>query len=146
MAALGRPPGQPPEVTTLDRVIAAEELMVARYQAAVAGLPAAARASRARPLVEAVLADHHAHLAQLRSRLIVPRGSPYRRRRHQPAAPTLPAQPREMLAALAGAERDAAASLLHDVVAVPASLAQLLASIGAAEAAHAVLLTRPGLR
>ena len=123
--------------------------MVARYEAALAGLPVAARPGRARPLtplIASVLADHEAHLAQLRSRLIVPRGSAYRPRRHQPAAPTLPAQPREILAALAGAERDAAASLLHDVIAVPASLAQLLASIGAAEAAHMVLLTRPGLR
>jgi hypothetical protein len=143
LAALGRLPGQAPGVTTLDRVIAAEELMVARYQAALAGLPSTARA---RPLVATVLADHEAHLAQLRSRLIVPRGSAFRPRRRQPAAPTLPAQPREILAVLAGAERAAAASLLHDVIAVPASLAQLLASIGAAEAAHVVLLTRPGLR
>lgn len=120
--------------------------MVARYEAALARSATWSRTARTRPLLEAVLADHQAHLAQLRSRLIVPRGSAYQRRKHQPEAPSLPGLPREILAALAGAESDAAASLLHDVVAVPAALAQLLASIGAAEAAHVVLLTRPGLR
>jgi len=146
LTALRQPPGPAPDVTTLDRVIAAEELMVARYQAALALLPSTARPGRARPLMATVLADHAAHLAQLRSRLIVPRGSGYWPRRHHSAAPALPGQPHEILAALAGAERDAAASLLRELIALPASLAQLLASIGAAEAAHVVLLTWPGLR
>jgi hypothetical protein len=146
LAALGPPPGPGLDVTTLDRVIAAETLMVARYQGALAALADAAHQGKARTLLESVLAEHQAHLAQLRSSLVVPRGSAFRPRKVSHATPALPGQPREILAALAAAERDAAASLLRAVIAVPAAPAQLLASIGAAEAAHVVLLTRPGLR
>jgi hypothetical protein len=131
-------------VATLDRAIAAEERIVATYQTALAG-PAGPAGMRA--LLETVLGEHQAHLAQLRSQLVVPRGSrsAVARPSSSPPVPALPGQPAGLLAALAAAERGAAARLLHQLVTAPPSLAQLLASIGAAEAAHVVLLTRPRL-
>jgi hypothetical protein len=66
VGALAAPPRPAPDVAILRAAIAAEELMIARYDAVVRGSDGLATALR--PL----RAEHRAHLAQLRSRLIVP--------------------------------------------------------------------------
>jgi hypothetical protein len=141
LAALGPPPAPGPAVLALEHSIAAEEALVATYQAGLA----AAAGHPVSGLLAAVLADHRAHLAALRSRLLIPPGSRARLARalgRRPVPLSLSSGQRQMAAELAAAERAAAARLTGQLLAAPPSLAQLLASIGASEAAHAMLLGR----
>jgi hypothetical protein len=153
LTALGSLPGPGPGVMELDHAIAAEAAMVATYHSALAGLaaaapagPAHARRARVRvgDLLATLLAEHEAHLTQMRSRLILPHRLAGATPSARPSAQQLPAEPRQLAQALAAAEQAAAARLLRQLTTVPAALAQLMASVGAAEAAHAALLTRPG--
>jgi hypothetical protein len=158
VGALASPPRPGPDVALLRDAISAEELMVAGYQAAVSRLHVAggsgAQARRApgeaadlAVLVSSLLGQHQAHLSQLRMRLKVPAGSPYpsaSERRGAPP-PRLPAGPSSISAYLAHAERQAAARLSRQLLAAPPSLAQLLASISAAEASHVPPLTAHAL-
>ena len=141
LAAIGPLPKPTPSVLALEHSIAEEEVLVATYQAALA----AAAGHLATGLLAAVLADHRAHLAALRSRLIVPPGSKARLAPalgRQPVALPLPPGRRQIATDLAAAERAAAVRLTGQLLTAPPSLAQLLASIGASEAAHAMLLAR----
>ncbi len=142
VGALAAPPRPAPDVALLQTAITAEELMVARYQAAISSTPGSAAAGLAAEL-STLLGQHHAHLAQLRSRLTVPAGSPYQPREGARGAPVpkLPAAPQQLAAYLAAAERQAAARLERQLLSAPPSLAQLLASISAAEATHVPVLT-----
>ena len=90
----------------------------------------------------AVRTQHDDHLAQLRGRLIIPPHvtatpppSP------SPAPTSRPASTRAAIALLADAERGAAAAQLGRLGTATPSLAQLLASIAASEATHAVALS-----
>ena len=133
---LAAPPRPAPDVGLLRSAIAAEQLMIARYGAVLHGGPTAAVTSALEPL----LAEHQAHLAQLRSRLVVPAGSPTMTP-HAPASPTgVPSAHGAAVAYLRDAERAAAAALLDRLPHVPASLAQLFASISASEATHVPVL------
>jgi hypothetical protein len=138
---LGTPPSPAPDVTGLRDAIAAEQLMITRYTAVLrdaksssAGLTAA---------LEPLLAEHRAHLAQLRSRLIVPAGgpastpSPSGGPSSPPAPPTAPGAG---VAFLRTAEQAAATAMLDRLRGAPASLAQLYASISASEATHVPVL------
>jgi len=69
VGALAAPPSPAPDVAVLRSAIAAEEVMIARYDAVMTR--SASLAEGLRPL----RAEHRQHLAQLRSRLIVPPGS-----------------------------------------------------------------------
>jgi hypothetical protein len=144
---LARPPSPSPDVALLREAIAGEQLMVARYAAvlrdlrspgagAAGGSPAALTAA-----LEPLLAEHRAHLAQLRSRLIVPAGSaspsPSRRAAGAPAPPAAPAA---AVAFLRAAERAASGAMLGRLRGATASLAQLFASISASEATHVPVL------
>jgi len=134
---LAAPPRPGPAVSLLRSAIAAEQLMVARYEAALdgAGAPAA--------VLEPLLSEHRAHLAQLRSRLVVPAGSPSPSPSpsgRRAGAPAVPASPAAALAYLRAAEQTAAAAMLDRLPHAPASLAQLLASISASEATHVPVL------
>jgi hypothetical protein len=151
VGALAAPPRPAPDVALLREVIAAEELMVARYaeairlmSAVVAPGPAARAAHSQRALLDSLLGQHRAHLRQLLARLVVPVGSPYppapRRRGPEPA---LPPAPTRLLARLADAESAASARLARQLLAAPPALAQLLASISAAEATHVPALRGP---
>ena len=144
VGALAAPPAPAPDVGVLKAAIAGEELMVARYEVVLAGASQHARGLTA--VLEPILAEHRAHLAQLRSSLFVPAGaaspSPSRRA-GRPAKPAVPGQPAAALAFLRGAEQHASDVLLSHLGTVPPSLAQLLASISASEATHAAIL-RPG--
>ena len=135
---LAAPPRPGPAVGLLRSAIAAEQLMVARYEAALdrAGAPAA--------VLEPLLSEHRAHLAQLRSRLVVPAASPAASvspSRPRPGALAVPAFPAAALAYLRAAEQAAATAMLDRLLPpAPASLAQLLASISASEATHVPVL------
>ena len=133
---LASPPRQAPDVGLLRAAIAAEQLLVTQYAAVLrsltssgAGAPAALAAA-----LEPLLGQHRAHLAELRSRLIVPAGSAS----PSPAARATgaPAAPAAAVAFLRAAEQAAAAAMLGRLPGASASLAQLFASISASEATH----------
>jgi hypothetical protein len=137
-----KPPRPAPDVGVLHEVIDAEYAMISRYTAALAAHPGLAAA------ISPVLAEHRQHLAQLRARLVIPAGaSAADRAAAAPprlGRPQLPSGQAATLGYLRSAERAAASALAARLAAVPPSLAQLMASIGASEATHAALLRRPG--
>ena len=148
IAALGTPPKAAPGVAVVGDAIRVETRLIAHYGAVLAAVPALA--GTLRPL----LAQHQDHLARLRARLIIPPGS----RASDPASPgassplarlpvspspspvTVPGTPEAALGHLRDAENAAAAAQLAHLAAAPPSLAQLLASISASEATHAMIL------
>ncbi len=132
LKVVGEPPPPAPDVTALREAIAGEQLMVDRYAAVLRNV-GGTLATALQPLLD----EHRAHLAQLRSRLIVPPGSRYR----LPAppahpSPAVPASASADVAFLRSAEQAAAAAMLGRLRHAPASLAQLFASISASEATH----------
>ena len=135
-----RPPVPVPEVGMLRNVIAAEDTLVSTYTAVLSARPALAAT------VSPLLRQHQQHLAQLRDRLMVPAGarpSPTKTARARQAP--VPAGRAAVLAYLRHAETDQAAFLVQTLAAVVTpSLAQLMASISASEAAHAALLDSAG--
>jgi len=140
LKVVGTPPPPAADIVTLQAAIAAEQMMVDRYRTVLGSADSAASlASVLRPL----LAEHVAHLSQLRSRLIVPAGSAASASPSPPArpAPTAPAAPAAAVAFLRSAEQAAAAAMLNRVLHAPASLAQLYASISASEATHVPVLS-----
>jgi hypothetical protein len=119
-----------PQVVLLRELIAEKERIIALYGAAAAGnddlLPFRER--------------HRAHLAELRRRL-PPRATPGPATATPSGTPT-PTPERVSLARLRDIEHAAAAGRPKQVQSVSPALAQLLASIGACEAAHAAALSR----
>jgi hypothetical protein len=139
VGALGTPPKQAPDVAVVQDAIAVENCLIARYGAVLAAVPGLA--GQLRPL----LAQHHEHLARLRGRLIVPPARPAVSPTARPSAPAPPpGTPAGALAYLRDAENAAAAALLAHLDTAPPSLAQLLASISASEATHALILQPHG--
>ena len=138
VGGLGTLPKAAPDVAVLHHAIATEQALIARYHAALAGSPGLAGT------LGPLLAQHREHLARLTSMLIVPATPSATPRPPAPARPG-PARPRAAtLAALEAAETDAASSLVRRLALAPPALAQLLASIAASEASHALLLRRDG--
>ena len=134
--ALGSPPKPAPDVAVASAAVAVERQLIAHYGAVLGAVPALA--ATLRPL----LAQHHEHLALLRARLIVPAGGqplPTPRATARGPAP-VPGTPVAALGYLRDAEDAAATALLARLAAAPPSLAQLLASISASEATHALIL------
>ena len=141
LAALGSPPKAAPDVAVVGDAITVETRLIAQYGAVLAAVPTLA--GTLRPL----LAQHHDHLARLRARLIIPPGSrasdpasPGASPRTSPSPVTVPGNPAAALGGLRDAENAAAAAQLAHLAAAPPSLAQLLASISASEATHAMIL------
>jgi hypothetical protein len=142
--ALGTPPPPAPDIVALRAAISAEVVMVARYTAALARLrlqmPGRGTATDIAIFlgVRTLQAEHAAHLAQLKSRLIQPAGSA------PSPGPTPTVQVTGTIAAeLAGleqAEQAASDRLIGQLIGLPPSLAQLFASIAAAEATHVPFL------
>jgi hypothetical protein len=133
---LAGPPSPSRDVRTLRASISAEQALVDVYRK-VLGMHPGLSASL-RPF----LTHHEDHLAQLRSRLIVPphaaaspSASP------SVSAPQLPASAGAAVLLLGNAERGAAAAQVRRLASATPSLAQLLASIAASEATHAVALS-----
>ena len=147
--ALGTPPQPAPDVGLLQAAVAAEELMVARYEAALRQAPTVPEAT-----LRALILEHQQHLGQLRARFVA--GSPQAARaatpspagpgaRHSPApGPSGPAEPSQLASYLAGAEQAASDYLLRQLRLAPPALAQLLASISASEATHVPVLLAAG--
>jgi len=136
IAALGTPPKPAPDVTVATDAIAVETQLIARYGDVLAANPALA------PTLRPLLAHHHEHLARLRARLIVPvGGQPLATPRATPR-PTgrVPGSHTAALGYLRDAEDAASGALLTHLATAPPSLAQLLASISASEATHALIL------
>jgi hypothetical protein len=145
---LAAPPSPAPDVTVLREAIAAEQLLISRYTVVLRdarnadGTPAGASPDALTTVLEPLLAEHRAHLAQLRSRLLVPAGSaasPPRSRRAA-AAPAVPGAGSAGVAFLRAAEQAAATAMLDRLRSAPGSLAQLFASISASEATHVPVL------
>lgn len=129
--AAAPPPG--PDVALLDGVIQNEADLIALYEAVMAAHQALG--ARLRPLH-----DHHArHLAVLQRHYVPGTDSGTTTPAPRPAA-TAPAGESRALAALRAAEREAAAARAGEVGRAAPGLAQLLAGIGACEAAHAQVL------
>jgi hypothetical protein len=138
--ALGTPPPPAPDIVALRTAISAEEVMLARYAAVLKPYSRSGPTSVPdRTLVivtaiKAVQAEHAAHLMQLKSRLIEPAGS-------SPSPSPSPSvhvtgSITAELAALEQAEQAASDRLIGQLGGLPASLAQLFASIAASEATH----------
>jgi hypothetical protein len=117
--------------------------MIARYGTAISRFPGLATT------LTGLRAEHRMHLAGLRTRLVIPPGSPYRSGFASPsprlagspgAAAVLPAGQAAALDFLQTAEDSAAAALLRGLPAVSSSLAQLLASVAASESTHVAVL------
>jgi len=146
VGALGTPPKPAAGVAVTRDAITVESTLIARYGAVLAAMPSLD--GELGPL----LAQHHDHLARLRARLIIPipragaqpSASPSGTPSPRPAP--VPGTPAAALAYLRDAENAAAVSLLAHLDAAPPSLAQLLASISASEATHALILGQGGHR
>ncbi len=137
----------PPPATTaadarvLGSAIAAERALLGLYASVLDAHPRLGR--RLRPVV----AHHEAHLAALADAA----GTATKRRGRPSPSPRdtaarkrdIPRSPAAALAALVRAERDAARARAGDAVSVSPASARLLASVAAAEAAHAALLGSP---
>ncbi|MEV0590920.1 hypothetical protein [Nonomuraea cavernae] len=132
----GSPPAspspEPPERVLARQLIDEKEATIALYSALIADGGAKLTPFRDR---------HQAHLAELRRRFpdvpAVPPASA------APAAtPSATAMPKVSLSRLRTLERRAAALRTRQLTGVPPAMAQLVASIGACEAAHAVALPR----
>lgn len=139
IGGLGTPPSPLPDVTILRDAIAGETLMISRYGAVMTAVPD--QAGSLRPLLD----QHREHLARLRARLVEPDAG--RAPEHSPSASAsspeaqVPGTPAAARRYLRHAEQAAAQTLLTALTAAPPSLAQLLASIAASEASHALLLS-----
>lgn len=146
IGALGTPPTPQTDVALARAAIAREALMIARYQAVLAAVPGLR--GRLKPL----LGQHEEHLTRLRGRLIDPgshgrAASPAASGHATPAVAgtggAVGAVPRTYggaLAYLRRAEDAAAAALAAHLQGASPSFAQLLASIAASEATHALVL------
>lgn len=137
VGGLGTLPKAAPDVAVLHHAIATEQTLIARYHAALAGSPGL------EGTLGPLLAQHREHLARLRSMLIAP-ATPRPTPRPSVSAPAGAAPRAATLAALEAAETDAARSLVRRLALAPPALAQLLASIAASEASHALLLRTDG--
>jgi hypothetical protein len=139
VGGLGTLPKAAPDVAVLDHAIATEQALIARYHAALAGSPGLGGT------LGPLLAQHREHLGRLTSMLIVP-ATPRPTPRPSASATAGAASPRAAtLAVLEAAETDAASSLVRRLALAPPALAQLLASIAASEASHALLLRMDGV-
>jgi hypothetical protein len=143
---LSAPPKQGPAIAGLRSAIAAEQLLISKYQAVLGDLGGASSGALS-ALLTGLLAEHRAHLDQLRRRLVVPAGSaaasasPGESASAAPAgAGQVPTGSAAAIAFLAAAERGASAALLRRLPSAPSSLAQLYASIAASEATHVPVL------
>jgi hypothetical protein len=129
---LASPPPLSPDVHVLFAAAFAEENLVSLYKRTLASYSALT------PALAPLLAEHLAHLAQLRARIIEPPG---KRVPHTVTErPPIPQTRAAAVALLRSAERAANATGLRRLAGAPPSLAQLYASIAASEATHVSVL------
>jgi hypothetical protein len=132
-AVLSAPPGVSPQTEMLLHALTSEQNLLWIYGKAVAAYP------RLSPVIAPLRAEHAAHLAELRARVIEPPGT------QLPgtvtARPALGATEGAALAQLRTAEQAAVKTLMSRLDGASPSLAQLYASIAASEATHVSVLT-----
>ena len=136
-AVLSAPPTVSPQTQMLLHAVTAEQNLIWIYNKALAAYSGLA------PTLGPLRAEHEAHLAQLRARVIEPAG-----KRVPDAVTVKPALGPSQAAALAqlhAAEQAAVKTLMSRLSGASPSLAQLYASIAASEATHvSVLAARMG--
>jgi hypothetical protein len=138
-AVLSAPPTVSAQTQTLLHAVTAEQNLIWIYNKAIAAYSGLA------PTLAPLRAEHEAHLAQLRARVIEPPG------KQVPATvtakPALGPTGAAALAQLRAAEQAAVSTLMTRLDGASPSLAQLYASIAASEATHvSVLGARIGAR
>lgn len=129
---LAAPPPLSADVRALFAAVSAERNLISLYTRTMAGYSTLA------PKLEPLLAEHWAHLAQLRSRIIEPPGKTIPDR--VTSRPPIPATRAAAVARLRAAEQAAVTSQLQRLAGATPSLAQLYASIAASEATHVTVL------
>jgi hypothetical protein len=132
-AVLSGPPPVSDQTTMLLHAVAVEQHLIWIYRSTAAAYSGLA------PTLASILAEHEAHLAQLRGRVIEPPG------KQVPdmvtAQPAAGATKAAALRQLRTAEKTAIATLMSRLGGASPSLAQLYASIAASEATHVTELT-----
>jgi hypothetical protein len=130
---LAGPPPLSADVRVLLRAVTEEQNLIWIYKQTMASYSAVA------PGLGVLLAEHQAHLAQLRAMIVEPPGKTVPR-----TVTSKPAVPRTTAAAVAllrAAEQSAATAQLRRLAGASAPLAQLYASIAASEATHLTALS-----
>jgi hypothetical protein len=132
---LAGPPPLAHDTVVLTGAITAELKLISRYKSVISSPSGSSGSAGARALLPSLLAEHEAHLTQLKARLHVPAGTPAARTAFEtpPAAPPLGPDP---VTDLRTAERQSAATLTRHLATADPALAQLLASIAASDATH----------
>lgn len=129
---LAAPPPLSADVRALFAAVTAEQNLIFLYTRTLAAYSALG------PTLDPLLAEHWAHLAQLRSRIIEPPG------KHIPnsvtSKPLIAATGTAAVAQLRVAEQSAVTSQLRRLAGASPALAQLYASIAASEATHVTAL------
>jgi hypothetical protein len=132
-AVLSAPPAVSPQTQTLLHAVTAEQNLIWVYNKAMAAY------SGLTPALAPLRAEHEAHLARLRGRVIEPPG------KHVSdavtAKPALGATEAAALAQLRAAEQAAVKAMMGRLDGASPSLAQLYASIAASEATHVSVLS-----
>jgi hypothetical protein len=134
-------PARPdPDLLLRRRVAAQVHELVAAYAAVIAAFPDAGR------LLPALAAEHRAHVAALdgprASTASSASPSPTSSASPRPTVGPVPSTPAAALGWLAGLERAAARRRTEQALRAGPDLARLLASVGACETTHALLLER----
>lgn len=131
-AVLGAPPTATPQTQVLLHAVTAEQNLIWVYNKAITTYSGLA------PTLTPLRAEHEAHLAQLRARVIEPPG------KHVPdtvtVKPALGATEAAAVTQLRAAEQAAVKALMSRLDSASPSLAQLYASIAASEATHVSVL------
>jgi hypothetical protein len=133
---LAGPPPLSADVRALLRAVTAEQNLISLYKRTVAVYSALA------PALTPLQAEHEAHLAQLRARIIEPPGKAVSTR--VTSRPAIPGTRAAALAQLRTAEQAASTAQLRRLAGASPSLAQLYASIAASEATHVTVLDSGG--
>lgn len=131
-AVLGAPPSVSSQTRTLLHAVTAEQNLIWIYNKTMAAYSGLA------PTLAPLRAEHEAHLAELRARVIEPPGK--RVTATVTAKPPPAATGAAALAQLRAAEQAAVNTLMSRLDGASPSLAQLYASIAASEATHVSVL------
>ena len=146
----GNPPNSTPKPVPAgqadpvrDRALSAEADLLKRYDATLA-LASVSADSGLTAKLTAIRAEHAAHAAAIKQGYTPPFASTHPAPTPSTSAttwsPPATTDARTALAALAGAEQDAASARTADVLGADGATAMLLASIAASESGHAALL------
>jgi len=131
-AVLAAPPTVSPQTHMLLHAVTAELNLIWVYDKAIAAYPGL------KPRLAPLRAEHQAHLAQLRGRVIEPAGKKVPQT--VTSKPAIAATQAAAIDQLRAAEQAAVQTLMSRLGGASPSLAQLYASIAASEATHASVL------